>query len=236
MAHQWITVHVDGQQMWAFTSLPDTPGPHPGVALIHHGYLDDWVQDMVQRVSEAGYAVVAPDLHHRVDPNVNEVMGRVRELRDYNIIKDVNATIELFRSHPAVLGDRIGIMGFCLGGRIAYIMAAVNSSLKAAAAFYPGNIMVARDDGPSPFDRTANIGCPVIGFFGQDDPNPNPDHMNKLDAELTRHGKVHEFHTYAGAGHSFQWNGNENYRAEASKDSWERLLAWFQKHLVVGSQ
>ena len=231
MATQWTTVHVDGQQVWAYTSLPDSPGPHLGVALIHHGYLDDWVQDMVRRMSEAGYAVVAPDLHHRVDPNVNEVMGRVRELRDDNIIKDVNATIELLRRHPSVRGDRIGIMGFCLGGRISYLMAASNPSLKAAAAFYPGNTMVAWGDGPLPFDRTANIGCPLIGFFGEDDSNPTPDDVRKLDAALSHHNKVHEFHSYPGAGHSFQWNGTESYRAEASKDSWARLLAWFQKYL-----
>ena len=232
MAAQWTTVHVDGQQMWAYTSIPDSPGPHPGVTLIHHGYLDDWVQDMVRRVSEAGYAVVAPDLHHRVDPDVNEVMGRVRELRDDNIIKDVNAAIELLRRHPSVRGDRIGIMGFCLGGRITYMMAAINPSLKAAGAFYPGNTMVALGDGRSPFDRTADIGCPLIAFFGEDDPNPTPDDVRKLDAELTRHGKLHEFHSYAGAGHSLQWNGTEAYRAEAAKDSWGKLLAWFQKHLT----
>ena len=212
-------------------SLPETPGPHPGIALIHHGYLDECVQEIAQRVSGAGYAVVAPHLHQRVDPNVNELIARVKELRDPNIISDVNATIEHLRRHPSVRGDRIGIMGFCLGGRITYMMSGVNPHLKAAGAFYPGNTMVAWGDGPSPFDRTANIGCPLIGFFGEDDPNPTPDDVKKLDAELTRHGKAHEFHSYPGAGHSFQWNGTEAYRAQPAKDSWEKLLAWFQKYL-----
>ena len=231
MASQWTTVHVDGKQMFAHLSLPDSPGPHPGVVVVHHGYLDDWVQDIARRVSEAGYAVIAPHLHHRVDPDVNDTMGRVRELRDNNIIQDVNAAIELLRHHPSIRGDRIGIMGFCLGGRITYMMAAMNPALKAAAAFYPGNTMVPWGDGPSPFDRTGDINCPVMAFFGDDDPNPTPDDAGKLDAELTRHGKVHEFHAYAGAGHSFQWNGSESYRAEAAKDSWEKLLGWFQRHL-----
>ena len=231
MASQWTTVHVDGQQMFAHLSLPDSPGPHPGVVVIHHGYLDDWVQDIARRVSEAGYAVIAPHLHHRVDPDVNDIMGRVRELRDKNIIQDVNAAIELLRRHPSVRGDRIGIMGFCLGGRITYMMSATNPALKAAAAFYPGNTMAPWGDGPSPFDRTHNIACPIIGFFGDDDPNPTPEDAAKLDAELTRHGKVHEFHAYAGAGHSFQWNGTETSRPEASRDSWEKLLSWFQRYL-----
>ena len=231
MASQWTTVHVDGQQMFAYMSLPDSPGPHPGVVVIHHGYLDDWVQDMTRRVSAAGYVAIAPHLHHRVDPDVNEVMGWVGELRDNNVIKDVSATIELLRRHPTVRGDRIGITGFCLGGRITYMMAASNPALKAAGAFYPGNTMVSWGDGPTPFDRTADIGCPVMGLFGEDDPNPTPDDVKKLDAELTRHGKVHEFHSYPGAGHSFQWNGTDAYRADTARDSWDKLMGWFQKYL-----
>ena len=232
MASQWTTVHVEGTQMWTYTSIPDAPGPHPGVALIHHGYLDEWVQGIAHRLSSAGYAVIAADLHHRVDPDVNDVMGKVQKLDDDNIIKDVNAAIALLRRHPGVRGDRIGIMGFCLGGRITYMMAASNPHLKAAAAFYPGNTMVSWGGGStSPFDRTASIGCPLIGFFGEDDANPTPDDMKKLDAELTRHGKDHEFHSYPGAAHSFQWNGTDAYRGGAAGDSWDKLMGWFQRHL-----
>ena len=231
MPSQWATVHVDGHQMWAYTSIPDSPGPHPGVAVCHHGYLDEWVQDIARRVSQAGYAVVCPDLHHRVDPEVNDMGTKVRELRDENAIRDVSAAIELLRRHPQVRGDRMGIMGFCLGGRTSYLLATANPALKAAAAFYPGNTMVAWGDGPSPFDRTSGIGCPLLGFFGEDDANPTPDDMRKLDAELTRLGKAHEFHSYPGAGHSFQWNGTDDYRPEAATDSWDKLMAWFQRHL-----
>ena len=231
MASQWTTVNVDGQEMWAYMSLPESPGPHPAVVVMHHGYLDEWVQDMTRRLSSAGYVAIAPHLHHRVDPNVTELLGWVGELRDENVIKDANAVIEHLRRHPSVRGDKVGITGFCLGGRLTYLVAASNPLLGAAGVFYPGRTMVPWGDGPTPFDRTSTIGCPVIGFFGEDDANPTPDDMRKLDAELTRHGKVHEFHSYSGAGHSFQWNGTENYRAEASKDSWEKLLAWFQKYL-----
>ena len=232
MPSQWNTLHVDGTQMWAYTSIPDGPGPHPGVTLIHHGYLDEWVQDIAGRVSGAGYAVVAPDLHHRVDPDVNDVMGKVQKLDDDSIIKDVNAAVELLRRHPQVRGDRIGIMGFCLGGRITYMMSAANPHLKAAGAFYPGNTMVAWGGGStSAFDRTADIGCPLIAFFGEDDTNPTGEDMKVLDAELTRHGKAHEFHSYPGAGHSFQWNGTDAYRAEPARDSWDKLMGWFQRHL-----
>ena len=233
MGAQWTTVHVDGQQMWSYLSLPDGPGPNPGVVVIQHGSgVDDWVQDMTRRLSQAGYAAIAPDLFHREDPNVTDTPTRFGHLRDDDIIKDVNAAIELLRRHPDVLGDRIGITGFCMGGRVSYLMAGSNPALKAAGPFYPGNTTASwGGDGPTPFDRTPNISCPVIGFFGEDDSNPSPDDMKKLDAETTKHGKPHEFHSYAGAGHSFQWNGTQSYRAEAAADSWEKLLAWFQKYL-----
>ena len=233
MASQWTTLHVDDHQTWAYFSLPEGPGPSPGVVVIQHGSgVDDFTRSMVGRLSDAGYAVIAPSLYQREDPDSGDTGGRFGRLRDENITKDVNAAIEMLSRHPAVRGDRIGITGFCLGGRVTYLMAATNPAIKAAGVFYGGNTMVRwGGDGPAPFDLTSNINCPVIGFFGEDDPNPSPDDVKKLDAALTQHGKVHEFHSYPGTGHSFQWSGTEAYRAEAAKDSWEKLLAWFQKYL-----
>ena len=234
MATQWITINVDGENVWAYMTIPESQGPHPGVVVIHHGYLDDWVQDISRRLMSAGYATISPDLNHREDPEWawSDAGGRMGRLRDENIIVDVNAAIEHLRRHPSVRGDRIGITGFCLGGRITYMMAGTNPILKAAGVFYGGNTMVSWGGvGPPPFARTPNIQCPVISFFGGDDPNPSPDDMTKIDAELTRYGKVHEFHSYPGASHSFQWNGTDAYRAEASRDSWAKLLDWFQKYL-----
>ena len=232
MASQWTTIDVDGQEMWAYLSIPDAPGAHPGVIVIQHGSgVDDFTQDIARRLSDAGYAAIAPSLYHREDPIADDPSGRFGRLRDSNIIKDVNAAFERLRRHPSVRGDRIGITGFCLGGRVTYLMAGSNPLLSAAAVFYGGNTMVPWGDGPVPFVRTPNINCPVIGFFGEDDANPSPEDVKKIDAELTKHGKPHEFHSYAGTGHSFQWKGTENYRAEAAGDSWEKLLAWFQKYL-----
>lgn len=233
MASQWTTVQVNGQDMQVYMSLPDGLGPFPGVIVIQHGSgVDDWIQDMTRRLSAGGYAAIAPDLYHREDPNAGDPGGRFGRLRDENIIVDVNAAFEYLRTQPSVRGDRIGITGFCMGGRVTYLMAGTNPLLRAAGVFYGGNITVPwGGDGPTPFDRSGDINCPVIGFFGEDDSNPSVDDVKKIDAELTRHGKIHEFHNYTGTAHSFQWNGTESYRAEASRDSWEKLLAWFQKYL-----
>lgn len=236
MASQWLTIPVDGEPMWAYLSLPDSPGPNPAVVVAQHGAgagVDDWIQDMTRRLAAAGYVAIAPHLFHREDPSAvsDPPSSRVSRLRDEQIIQDVNVTIELLRRHPAVRGDRIGITGFCMGGRVAYLMAAANPLIKAAGVFYGGNILVPWGHAPTPFDRTSSITCPVIGFFGADDPNPTPADVEKIAAELTRHGKVHRFYSYPDTGHSFQWNGTSAYRAHASRDSWDKLLDWFQQYL-----
>jgi carboxymethylenebutenolidase len=114
---------------------------------------------------------------------------------------------------------------------VAYLMAAANPSFKAAAAYYGGNIMGSWGEGPSPFDRTGEIHCPLIGLFGEEDTNPSPADMRKLDAELTRLGKVHEFHSYPGANHAFMNTHGNRYHAAADRDSWPKTLAFFEKYL-----
>ena len=232
MAAKWTSVQVARQEMRAYEALPDAPGHHPAVIVIQHGAgVDDWVQAVTRRLSAAGYAAIAPDLYYQ-DPDPSAASTtKIGRLKDENIIKDIGAVIDYLSKNPSVRADRIGVTGFCMGGRVTYLLAATIPQLKAAGVFYGGNIMVPWGDGPTPFDRTSNIGCPIIGFFGEDDPNPSPADVAKIDAELSRHGKLHEFHSYAGTEHSFQWNGTSSYRAEASKDSWDKLLSWFQTYL-----
>jgi carboxymethylenebutenolidase len=110
-------------------------------------------------------------------------------------------------------------------------MAARSDAFKAAVVCWGGNIMVPWGDGPAPFDLTGDITCPVLGLFGEEDPNPNPADVAKLDAELTRLDKVHEFHSYPGAGHAFMNELRPSYREEAAKDGWRRLVDWFDAYL-----
>jgi len=86
-------------------------------------------------------------------------------------------------------------------------------------------------DGPSPLEQTANVGCPMLGLFGEEDANPSPEDVTNIDAEMTKHGKTHEFHNYAGAGHGFHCETRASYRQEAAADAWDKAMAWFDKHL-----
>ena len=113
-----------------------------------------------------------------------------------------------------------------------YLMAAAGPIFKAAVAYYAGNTFRAWGrDIPSPFERTAEIHCPILGHFGAEDKNPSPEDMQKLDAELTKFNKPHEFYSYPNAGHAFMDITKESYRRGADETSWPRTLDLFNRHL-----
>ena len=233
MASFWESIKVDDNDMRPHVSVPEGTGPFPAVVVIQgQAGIDEFLQEITERLASAGYVGVAPELYHRDGPDCQDD-GPTRRARllDVNIIEDVNATIDFLRGHGSVDGERLGIVGFCMGGRVVYMMSGINPHLKAGAAYYAASVMVSWGDGPAPFDRTSEIHCPLIGLFGEDDTNPSPEDMRKLDAELTRHGKAHEFHSYAGAKHAFMTTGGNNYHAVAAQDSWPKTLAFFEKHM-----
>jgi carboxymethylenebutenolidase len=226
-------VPVDKSPMRVFVSVPDGAGPFPGVVVIQHqGGVDEFTEDMTRRLASAGYVAAAPDLYHRDGPDCKDDRKvRRSRLRDATVIKDVNAAADFLKAHPSVAGSPLGIIGFCMGGRVAYMMAAAGPSFKAAVAYYGGGIMNAWGDGPSAFERTREIHCPLLGHFGEDDGNPSPEDMRKLDAELAKYGITHEFHSYPGAAHAFMNRFEESYRPRADEASWPRTLDFFGRYL-----
>jgi len=232
MPGRWESVTVDGSEMRCYLSEPPGGSRFPGLVVIQHaGGVDDFVQGMVDRFAGAGYVALSPDLYHR-DPDAgDDPLTRMGRLRDAGIAADVNAAIDHLKTLPNVRGDRLGITGFCMGGRVAYLMAARNGDVGAAVVFYGGNIMVPWGEGPAPFDLSEGIQCPVLGLFGEEDANPSPADVAKLDAELTRLGKAHEFHLYSGAGHAFMNEARPSYRQEAAADAWSQCVAWFDRYL-----
>lgn len=231
MTVRWESTNVDGKPMRLYAGVPDRPGGHPGIIVIQHaGGIDAPIQDTVHRLFREGYVAVAPDLFHRQPASVPEGTQRTSLLKDSEIIADVNATVAHMKSMRMTV-DPIGIVGYCMGGRVTYLAACTNKDLKAAVVFYGGNVMRALGDGPSPFERTSGIQCPVLGYFGIEDTNPSPDDVRKISAELTRLGKWHEFHTFQNAGHAFHNFTGERYRERAARASWTGMLAFFTQHL-----
>ncbi|HEY7217601.1 MAG TPA: dienelactone hydrolase family protein [Candidatus Binatia bacterium] len=228
-------IKVDGSSMNLYTSQPDGAGPFPAAVLIQHqNGVDKFMEAMTERVAAAGYFGVTPDLYHRDGPDCTDPgPTRRARLRDANTINDVNATVGFLKSQKLVNAGSVGIVGFCLGGRVAYLMAAASPSFKAAVTYYGGGIFRASGEGPTPFERTVEISCPIQGHFGELDKNPSLEDMRKLDAELTKHGKAHEFYTYPGADHAFMDPHHVGrYNAQADQLSWPRTLDFFQKYLM----
>jgi carboxymethylenebutenolidase len=230
----WQQTESDSSTMRLHVSVPEGSGPFPGLAVIQHQWgVDEFIQNMTARLAQSGYVAAAPDLYHRDGPEcTDDVVARRSRLSDRKVINDVNATVNFLQSHRAVDKNQLGIIGFCMGGRVAYLMSAASPVFKAAVAYYPGNIFRAWGrDIPSPFERTSEIHCAVQGHFGADDQNPSPEDMQKLDTELTRFNQPHEFHSYLNAGHAFMDNTRESYRPHADETSWPRTLEFLARYL-----
>ena len=231
---RWETIESGGHSMRVYLAVPSGKRTASAVVVAQHGPgVDRFIEDRVDRLAEHGYVAAAPDLYHRQPQDGAEVMTRIGRLRDPEIVIDVDATVEHVRRLPDLQVADIGVTGFCMGGRVAYLMAASNPDLKAAGVFYGGNIMKPWGDGPSPFEQTPRISCPIIGFFGDEDANPSPADVKTIDAELDRLGKPHEFHSYANAGHAFlNFTNPAVYREAPARDAWQKLLAFFDQRLA----
>jgi carboxymethylenebutenolidase len=232
MSSSWENVTVDGSNMRLYVNLPESRQPAPAVLVIQgQSGVEDFLE-VTRMIAQQGYVAAAPDLFHRDGPDCrDDGPTRRARLRDTTVIQDVSAAANFLKNHSRVDAGRLGIIGFCMGGRIVYLMSAANPDLKAGVMYYGSDTMRAWGNGPTPFERTAEIGCPIMGHFGAEDENPSPADMHKLDAELSRHGKAHEFHQYPDAGHAFANLGSPKYRAHAADASWPRTFAFFDQHL-----
>ncbi len=231
----WDKLQVAGQEMNVYASAPEGAGPFPGVVIAHsRNGVGEFACAIADRLAEAGYAAVVPDLFHRSTEEIIAKTGKHPRdlLSDPEIIADVDATVEWVSNHPNIDGSRLGITGFCMGGRVVWLMAATNPHFKAMVPYYGGNIMVPwGETGKTPFDLTKSINCPMLFHFGELDENPSQTDMAKLGAELTRLGKAHQFYTYPGADHAFMDHTGPRYHAEAAEATWPRTLDFFSEHL-----
>ena len=229
---QMDRVEIEGVPMNICYAMPEGSGPFPAmVVMFHRGGFDDFTKKILDDLADAGYASAAPDLYNW--PPVADVPSENPFPRDPEITKDVAGTLEWLGKKPEINMDKVGIIGHCMGGRMAFFGGSVNPAFKATVAYYSGNMFVPwSDDGPAPFDLLGDLNGPVAGFFGNDDKNPSPEDVDKIGAELTRLGVEHTFHRYDGAGHAFQnFLGAERYREEATKDSWPKGVAFLDKTL-----
>lgn len=229
-------INVGPDLMDVYSSVPDGEGPFPAMVVIMNAFgVADFTKSMCDRFAEQGYISLAPDLFHSIPDGIVESSGKTKRelLDDTQIISDVTATIEFLQSNPMVNDHKMGITGFCCGGRIAWLMAAVSDKFQAVIPYYGGNLFATWGTGTvSPFDMTKNINCPMLFHFGENDDNPSQMDMLALDKELSNLGKDYRFYSYPDAGHAFMDFGDRaRYSQRASDMSWPRTLDFLAKHL-----
>lgn len=239
MASSWEQLKVDDLQMYAYVSRPDDGGQHPGVVVFMEAFgLNRYIQRVCDNLAREGYIAIVPDLFHRQGTRLtasydklDTVLGWRAATRDDELVQDADTAIDYLKSDPEVLRESIGILGFCMGGRVAYLIAGSISDLRAAVVFYGGSILKPFGEGSSPFQRTPNINCPLLGIWGDADEETSVEEIRKIQGELKRNGKTCEFHVYAGGHHGFHGDDRPWYHPEAAKDAWAKTLNWLQKYL-----
>jgi carboxymethylenebutenolidase len=228
---EMIEVPAPAGAMPALLAGPDGAGPLPAVIVVQEAFgLNDHIKDVAKRVAAEGYVALAPDLFYRGGKGrtagygeLPKALGLMGELRDDGIVADVGEAIAYLERQPSVRADRIGITGFCMGGRVTYLAAcALPQKIAAAVPYYGGGI---------PIDRTAGLRAPVLAFFGDQDPFIPLDQVRALEAEAKKQDKRVEVVVYPGAPHGFFCNERDSYRAEAAADAWTRTKAFFKQHL-----
>jgi carboxymethylenebutenolidase len=230
----------DGDRIEAYLARPGGDGPRGGVVVVHHlpGY-DRATLEIVRRFAELGFDAICPNLHHREAPGASPddaaAAARARGgVPDERLVGDVGGAAAHLRLLPSSNG-KVGVIGYCSGGRQS-VLAACSVDLNAAVDCYGAYVTSDAPAGSSLrmtslVDRLPDLRCPLLGLFGQDDSHPSPEEVATLDSILTDYGKPHEFHSYDGAGHAFFAVDRPSYRVEAANDGWERIAAFFAKHL-----
>lgn len=212
-----------GRSLDAYLVRPDGGGALPGLIVIHELFgLNDNIRAITRRFAGAGYAALAVDLFSaggRRALCMARLLGDVfvRPLQN-TAVNDLRAAVDWLQQQPGVAPERIGVVGFCVGGSYALALACVERDLSAAAVFYGQN--------PRPLAAVARA-CPIVGSYGQDDALFRW-FGRRLDGALGTYGVPHDIKIYPHAGHSFFNSGQP---PEAAADAWERTIAFFAAHL-----
>ena len=230
-----------GDAIESYVARPSDPGTHPGVVVIHHmpGW-DEWSLEVTRRFAHHGYDAISPHLFARYGPgDPDDVAAAARAAggaTDEQVMGDIAGAAAFLRAQPGA-SSRVGVIGFCSGGRQAYLAACLVPGIDAAVDCWGGNVAV--DDPLSlsaaqpvaPIDLTDRMAAPAWPVR-QRRPQPDlrPGRPHRGGAEAARQGI--RVHRYDGAGHAFfNWERPAAYRGEQAQDGWRHVFAFLERHL-----
>ena len=233
-----VKVPVRDGEIPAYRAMPASGSNFPTILVVQEVFgVHEWVKDVCRRLAKMGYYAVAPELYARQgDPtkisDTNQLMKEiVSKVPDAQVMSDFDATVAYAKSTGKADTTKLGMTGFCWGGRIVYMYAAHNPNVKAAVAWYGPVARSYHEGDKTPMDVAPNIRAPVLGLYGGADPGIPPDTTKQIDAEMKAAGKKDEIVTYPDTPHGFFADYRPSYRKEASEDGWKRMTEWFKQYV-----
>jgi carboxymethylenebutenolidase len=230
-----------GDEIEAYLARPLGEDSVGSVVVIHHmpGY-DAGTKEIARKFAANGYAALMPNLYYREAPGASpdDAAAAARAqggVPDERLVGDVAGAADYLRGLEHSNGN-VGVIGYCSGGRQAYL-AACSLPLQAAVDCY-GAFIIGRPPAGLPLKvqpiigLARNLACPLLGLFGAEDSHPSPEETAELAKVLSELGKEHEFHTYDGAGHAFFAVERPSYRVEAANDGWQKIWDFYGRYLA----
>jgi carboxymethylenebutenolidase len=236
-------VPVAGGNMPVYFARPENAANPPVILICMEIFgLHEWVKDVTRRVGHLGALAIAPNYYFQQEKekgvdltkidDMPKLFPIVNAITDTDLFADLDATVAWAKAQG---GDtnKLGIMGFCRGGRNVWHYSAHNPNLKAGVAFY-GSLIDKSDASPkNSIELAPEVKEPVLGLYGEADTGITPDQVKQMEDALKAAGKTAEFHEYPGAPHGFVADYRPSYRKEAAEDGWNRMVGWFKKYGVL---
>jgi carboxymethylenebutenolidase len=232
-----VKIPVSDGEIPGYRAMPATGGPFPTILVVHEIFgVHEHIQDLCRRLAKLGYFAVAPALFAREGDvasltNSADIMALVAKVPDAEVASDLDATVAWAKGTGNADVERLGITGFCWGGRQVWLYAAHNHNLKAAAAWYGVLDWKKSAQVPSnPPELVAQLDVPVLGLYGGADPGIPVAHIEAFRDALKAAGKPSEFVIYPDTPHGFNADYRSSYRPTQAKDAWQRMETWFKDH------
>ena len=234
VARHWVDVAPD---LRGYLTYPDDGRPHPAVLVFIEAFgVNAHFQKLAAGLAEAGFAALVPDVYHghvfEYADSANAI-AHLRSLNDEQVMRETAASLD-FLATDAHAGKAIGVLGFCMGGRYAFLAnAELASRIRAAVSFYGGGIAPEQDAvGRKPLlDRVPEMQNPLLLQYGSADKSIQPAEHARIIEALSAAGKRYSLEVYPGAGHGFFCDDRPSYDAGAAEQSWQRTLGFLQQHL-----
>jgi carboxymethylenebutenolidase len=213
------------EEVSAFLAEPEGSGPFPAMVVIHEWWgLNERIKEVAKEFASKGYVALAVDLYRgRATSDANEAHELYRGLPQDRALRDLQAAVAYLQSRPNVKKDKIGSIGWCMGGGYSLSLAANNPALAACVIYY-GQLITDQE-------ALKKTSAPTIGFFGEDDRGIPVESVRAFEKAMRELGKNIEIHIYPGAGHAFALSGSTSYRETAANDAWQRTWEFIATHL-----